>query len=91
MGMVFLWQGKWCVWLPRVLTSSAPSHADLMWQTVATATAEGNLPSAYSVAVKPHADLTSGPPPLLCIYLNDFSDRAAVAAVLSELRRHTTY
>ena len=70
--------GKWMLF-------PSPAHVDEVWFKVARATNAGELGTAAKVATA-GGDDQSGKSRLICIYTNDFSDRADVKRVLRKLR-----
>ena len=72
-----LMNGKWMLF-------PSPSHLDEVWSKVAKATHAGTLGMAAKVATAGDDD-RSGKSRLICVYTNDFSDRADVKRVVRKL------
>ena len=70
--------GKWMLFFP-------PDDADAAWETIARATARGEL--GCSAKIAPTADLPPTERVVCCVYVDDFADRAEVQRVLRALQR----
>ena len=70
--------GKWMVFL-------SPDEADAAWETIARATAQGEL--GCSAKIAPTADLPPTERTVCCVYVDDFANRAEVQRVLRALQR----
>ena len=69
--------GKWMLFF-------APDEADAAWETIARATAQGEL--GCSAKIAPTADLPLTERAVCCVYVHDFADRAEVQRVLRVLQ-----
>ena len=70
--------GKWMIFFP-------PAEADAGWETIARATAHGEL--GCSAKIAPTAGLAPEDSVVCCVYVHDFAERAEVRRVLHALRR----
>ena len=70
--------GKWMLFFP-------PDEADVGWEAIARATAQGEL--GCSAKIAPAAGLLPADRAVCCVYVHDFAERAEVRRVLWALRR----